>query len=99
MCDVLRLYQSEYCLIYIMNCFPNAVVNFRIIYPVTISEDIGSVDVCIEHMNGELSDEVQVTLQTSQIGSTATGINMCLHGEVDACHNNYTYRNKTCYPL
>lgn len=49
------------------------VVNFRIILPNLVNEDIGSVDVCIEQMNGELNEEIQVTVQTTQIGSTATG--------------------------
>lgn len=50
------------------------VVNFRLVYPDRISEDIGSLDVCIEQMNGELSEEVQVTVKISQTASTATGI-------------------------
>ena len=52
---------------------PLAVVNFRIILPISINEDIGSVDVCIEQMNGELSKEIEVRVRTSQIGTTATG--------------------------
>ena len=50
-----------------------AVVNFQIIFPGSVSEDIGSVDVCIEQMNGELNDAVEVRVWTSQTGTTATG--------------------------
>ena len=48
-------------------------MNFQIIIPNSISEDISSVDVCIEQINGELNEGVDVTIRTSQIGSTATG--------------------------
>ena len=60
--------------------FPLAVVNFQIILPSSINEDIGSVDVCIEQMNGELSKEIEVTVRTSQVGTTATGtfIHVCI---------------------
>lgn len=50
------------------------VVNFRVVFPDVISEDIGSVDVCIEQMNRELSEEIQVSVKTSQTASTASGI-------------------------
>ena len=48
-------------------------VNFQIIFPGSVSEDMGSVDVCIEQMNGELNKEIELTVRTSQIGTTATG--------------------------
>ena len=50
------------------------VVNFQIIFPASVSEDIGSVDVCIEQLNGKLNKGIEVTVQTSQIGTTATGL-------------------------
>lgn len=49
-------------------------MNFRIIYADSVSEDIGSVDVCVEQMNGELNEEMEIRVQTSPIGSTATGL-------------------------
>ena len=38
------------------------------------------MNVCIEQMNGELNKEIEVTVRTSQIGTTATGISsyMCV---------------------
>ena len=49
-------------------------VNFQILYPDKVNEDIGSVEICIEQMNGELSEEINIRVQTSQIGTTATGL-------------------------
>ena len=56
-----------------MCLFAFIVVNFRIVLPGLVNEDIGSVDVCIEQMNGQLKNEIQVTVRTSQVGSTASG--------------------------
>ena len=57
-----------------MSMFPFAVVNFQIIFPGSVSEDIGSVDVCIEQINGQLNKEIEITRRTSQVGTTATGM-------------------------
>ena len=53
-------------------------VNFQIIYPNFLSEDIGTADMCVEQKNGELNDEVKVKVQTSWTGSTATGTYVCV---------------------
>lgn len=52
----------------------STVVNFQILYPEKVNEDIGSVEICIEQMNGKLSEEINIRVQTSQIGTTATGM-------------------------
>ena len=49
-------------------------VNFRIVSPASIDEDAGSVEVCVEQMNGELGQEVEVSLRTSPVGTTASGM-------------------------
>ena len=59
---------------YLTCTFLHVVVNFRIILPEIVSESIGSIYVCIEQMNGQLNDDIQVNIQTSQIGTSATGI-------------------------
>ena len=51
----------------------SAVVNFRIVSPAVVSEDIGQVEVCVEQMNGELGEEIEVSLRTSPVGTTASG--------------------------
>jgi hypothetical protein len=50
----------------------SAMVNFQIVFPASVREDVGSVDVCIEQMNGELNKAIEITVQTSLIGTTAT---------------------------
>lgn len=52
----------------------STVVNFQLLYPDKVNEDISSVEICIEQMNGELSEDINIRVQTSQIGSTATGL-------------------------
>ena len=49
-------------------------MNFRIVSPASVGEDIGQVEVCVEQMNGELGKEIQVTVKTTSTGSTASGI-------------------------
>lgn len=54
-----------------MVLFP--VVNFRIVAPSDVTEDSGNVKICIEQMNSELSDNVNVDIRTTEVGSTASG--------------------------
>ena len=49
-------------------------MNFRIVSPASVDEDIGQVEVCVEQMNGELGKEIQVTVRTTPTGTTASGI-------------------------
>ena len=49
------------------------VVNFRIVSPSRVSEDIGRVEVCVEQMNGELGEEIQVNVRTTPTGTNASG--------------------------
>ena len=53
-------------------------MNFRIVSPASVGEDIGQVEVCVEQMNGELGEEIQVTVRTTPTGSTASGITTTL---------------------
>ena len=48
-------------------------VNFRTVSPASVSEDIGGVEVCVEQMNGELGEDLQVTVRTTPTGTTASG--------------------------
>ena len=49
------------------------VVNFRIVAPSNVTEDSGNVKICIEQMNSELRDNVNVDIRTIENGSTASG--------------------------
>ena len=49
------------------------VVNFRIVAPSNVTEDSGNVKICIEQMNSELRDNVEVDIKTMENGSTASG--------------------------
>ena len=51
----------------------STVVNFKIVAPSNATEDSGSIMICIEQMNNQLSEDVYVDIKTVQSGSTATG--------------------------
>ena len=53
-------------------------MNFRIVSPASVDEDIGQVELCVEQMNGELGEEIQVIVRTTPTGSTASGITTTL---------------------
>ena len=49
------------------------VVNFRIAAPSNVTENSGYVKICIEQMNSELRNNVNVDIKTIENGSTASG--------------------------